>query len=383
MAPLSGIRVADFTRHLPGPFATDMLRRLGAEVFKIEPPEGDPIRWIPPRGHGEGALFELLNQGKQSVVVDLKTVPGREFAQRLCRACDVVVESYRPGVAREFGIDADSLRAHSPRLIHCAISGYGSQSARSGHDLNFTALSGLLDFQRDHQGHPTLPSSQLGDIGGALFAALLIVSAIHERDRTGVGRTLDVSLADAARAVIPTAEAAAAGGRQSPLGLVITGGLPNYEIYETADGGYLSVAPLEPRFWARFCDAIGHPELSGEEFHPSEWPRVRKVVAETIRSKSRGEWEAVFARVDACVEPLLTIDEARDRFGPTEHRHPLRVNIGEDQASVQPLGEAYLLAAAIAGYSEEDAERLRGTGAFRPASSLGRILTQAKRLLHI
>jgi crotonobetainyl-CoA:carnitine CoA-transferase CaiB-like acyl-CoA transferase len=294
----------------------------------------------------------------------------------------VVIESYRPGVAKTFGIDAETLRAVNPRLIHCAISGYGSHSARSGHDLNFTALSGLLDYQRDHEGRPTLPSSQLGDVGGALFAALLIVAAIHERDRTGAGGTIDLSLAAAARAVIPTAEVAAAGGRDSPLGLVLTGGLPNYEIYETADGGYLSVACLEPRFWDAFCRAIGHPELVVEEFHESAWPKVRKTISDTLRSRTRAEWEAVFAEVDACIEPMLTVEEARERFGPSEATHPLTVNVGAPAADAEALGESFADAAALAGYSSDDIRALSGSQTFKAKSTFGRILSQAKQLLH-
>src|SRR5512140_3284545 len=120
--PLTGIRILDFTRHLPGPYATDLLRRLGAEIIKIEPPEGDPTRWVPPFAGGDGALYVLVNAGKRSVVVDLKSDPGRSFVHDLAPACDVVVESYRPGNAAEFGVDAETLRTINPRLIYCSIS---------------------------------------------------------------------------------------------------------------------------------------------------------------------------------------------------------------------------------------------------------------------
>ena len=201
MPPLTDIRVLDLTRHVPGPYATDILRRLGAEVLKIEPPNGDPSRWLEPFNGDYGALFALLNKGKRSAIADLKSSEGQELVHRLSRECDVVVESYRPGQAESFRVDAETLRAFNPRIIYCSLSGFGSENPRSAHDGNFVALAGLLDLQRDHRQRPVLPATQIGDMGGALFLVVLILAAILERDKTGNGKNLDISMAAATRAI--------------------------------------------------------------------------------------------------------------------------------------------------------------------------------------
>ncbi|MDX1584361.1 MAG: CoA transferase, partial [Thermoanaerobaculia bacterium] len=248
MRPLSGIRVLDFTRHLPGPYATDLLARLGAEVIKIEPPQGDPARWLPPFDGKFGTLYTLLNRGKKSVVVDLTDPEGVAFVHRLARVCDVAVDSWRPGTARRFSTDSETLQKINPRLVCCSISGYGRDNPRSGHDANFVALTGLLDLQRDHEGEVSLPAVQLGDMGGALYGALLVIASLFERERTGLARDLDVSMLAAARSLMPTAEAL---HHQSPAPertFFLTGSFPGYATYRTRDRRELMVAALEPQF---------------------------------------------------------------------------------------------------------------------------------------
>jgi alpha-methylacyl-CoA racemase len=381
MLPLSGVRVADFTRHLPGPYATDLLAKLGAEVFKLEPPDGDPTRWIPPLSDDHSALYALLNSGKRSVVVDLKEKRGRDFARRLAGVCDVAVESYRPGVATQFGIDAASLQAINPRLIYCSISGFGSQSERSGHDLNFVALAGLLDLQKSTAGEPVIPAAQIGDTAGALYAALMIVSALRERDRTGAGRILDISLLDCARAVMTTAEAAAT-PEGAPMRALVTGGMPCYETYETADGGFIAVGALEPRFWEAFCNAIGRPDLIERHLDRPAWPSTRAEVAGVIRTRSRAEWERVFAPIDACTEPVLTMDEARERFGALPVANPIARNFAPPAAvNVDPLGASFAAAAQAAGFDGKTVDRMRSDAAFQPAGKLKRFLFRAHQRL--
>jgi alpha-methylacyl-CoA racemase len=339
MLPLTGTRVLDLTRHLPGPYATDLLRRLGAEVIKIEPPAGDPTRWIPPFVDGTGALYSLVNAGKKSVVIDLKEPAGRELLGKIAATCDVVIESYRPGAAKSMGFDYETLCAVRPDLVYCSISGYGSEMPRSAHDLNFVALAGLLDLQRDEDGRPVLPSTQIGDMGGALFGALSVVAALLERQRTGGGRQIDISMADATRAMMPTAESLYRGTNQTPDMFLLTGASPNYSIYRTRDDQYIAAAPLEPQFWRVFCRVIGRPDLQDWHFAPgSTNAELEAAVAEAIARKTRAEWEELFAEVDACVEPVLTIEEAHARFGDPMLRHPLQKNFGAEIGRVVALG---------------------------------------------
>ncbi|HXI14480.1 MAG TPA: CoA transferase [Thermoanaerobaculia bacterium] len=379
--PLSGIRVLDFTRHLPGPYCTDLLRRLGAEVIKIEPPVGDPTRYLSPFVGEHGALFAMVNGGKRSVVVDLKSVEGREFIYKLVEVCDVVVESYRPGMAATFGIDYKTLSAINPRLVSCSISGYGAAVERSAHDLNFVALAGLLDLQRDEKGRPILPATQIGDMGGGLFGALSILAALLERQKTGTGREIDISMADATRAMMPTAEALYRGTHERPESFMLTGALPNYDVYETADGKYLAVAPLEAQFWDSFCKAIGHPELI--PLHVDEGARgeVKTTVARALRQKSRADWETVFDQLDICVEPVLSIAEAHERYGDPMQKHPIGVNFPRDVGPAESLGASLGSVATIAGLDAGQKRAVEKSAAFVPRHRLKRFLFKAQRLL--
>ena len=375
MLPLEGVRVLDFTRHLPGPYATDLLRQLGADVLKIEPPDGDPTRWLPPVVEDYGALFHLLNGGKESVVVDLKTTEGRRFVHRLAEVCDVAVESYHPTTADAFGIDGATLTRINPRLVHCSITGFGAASPRNGHDLNFVALAGLLDLQRDRTGRPILPSTQIGDMSGALFAALSIVAALLERQTTLSGRSIDLSMADATRAVMPTAEALYRGTHETPESFFLTGAVPSYNVYRTRDDQYLAVAPLEPKFGAQFCQAVGLPELIDRQYDRKSFEEIRAKVADAVCRKTRSEWEAVFEAIDACVTPVLTIDEAHQRFGDPMERHPIRRNFGSRPATAPKLGTGFDHAAGVAGLTTDEAQTLRKSGAFDARHQLKQFIT--------
>ncbi|MHB0971266.1 MAG: CaiB/BaiF CoA transferase family protein [Thermoanaerobaculia bacterium] len=373
--PLRGIRVVDFTRHLPGPYATDILRRLGAEVIKIEPPEGDPTRWLPPFDGDYGALFTLVNAGKESVVVDLKSDEGRRFVHALIAHADVAVESYKPGVTQRFGIDVATLLAINPRLVYCSLSGYGAANARSSHDLNFVALAGLLDLQRDRSGRPVLPATQLGDMGGALFAALAILAALLERQRTGEGKSIDISMSDGIRALMPTAEALYRGTHHTPESFMLTGALPNYDVYETADGKYIAIAALEPHFWKRFCEAIGHPELIAKQYTESARPEIRATVTAAIVAKTRDAWERVFSGLDVCVEPVLSIEEAHERFGDPMLGHPLQTNFPHTLPPAPKFGGDFEKVARIAGFDDAAIRELRASGHFERKEKLQQFIT--------
>jgi alpha-methylacyl-CoA racemase len=368
--PLDGVRVVDFTHHLPGPYATDLLVRLGAEVVKIEPPRGDPARSLPPIDGDFGRLYTLLNRGKRSVVVDLSDPDGIRFVHRLATSSDVVVHSWRPGTAEKLSVDATTLRKINPRLVCCSISAFGSHSPRSAHDANCAALAGLCDLQRDGDGRVVLPAVQLADMGGAFYAALLIVSALLERETTGEGRVLDVSMLDAARSLMPTAEALHRSSPDPETTFFLSGSLPFYDVYSTADARELMVAPIEPHFWERFCTAIGRPHLIPLHDDRASRERVRGEIREAIGSRSLAEWEAVFRDVDTCVEPVLTLDEAHERFGPVDTNDPLSRNFGTLPREVDPPATGLASVAAEIGYDEEQVKSLQQHPAFTPRKDL-------------
>ena len=375
--PLTGLRVLDFTRHLPGPYATDVLRRLGAQVIKVEPPDGDPTRWLPPFHHDFGALFNLVNAGKKSVAIDLKSDEGQDFVHRLVKACDIVVESYRPGIAERLRIDAETLRAFNPGLIYCSISGFGAENPRSGHDANFVALAGLLDLQRDARGKPILPATQIGDMGGALFGVVAILAALIERDRTGEGKIIDISMSDAIRAMMPTAEALYRGTNHTPESFFLTGALPCYSVYRTADDKHMLVAALEPHFWKTFCEAIGHPELIELQYDEKARFRVFSTIERTFAEHPRDHWERVFAGIDACVEPVLSIEDAHARFGDPLKRHPLETNFPSAPESIDDVGDSFDLAASLAGFDETEIRKLRRIPAFKGEGKLKQAISRA------
>lgn len=376
--PLAGTTVLDFTRHLPGPYCTDIFRRLGARVLKIEPPDGDPTRWLPPFEGDVGALFRLLNGGKESVVVDLKSAEGRGFIHRLAGACDIAVESYKPGIAAKFGIDAATLMGINPRLIHCSISGFGAASGRSSHDLNFVALAGLLDLQRDRDGRPVLPATQIGDMAGALFATIAILAALHERQSSGRGAAIDLSMAAATRALMPTAEALYRGTSHTPETFWLTGALPSYDIYRTRDGKYLSVAALEPQFWDAFCRAIECPDLISKQYDESARREIAARLSNAIAARDRDEWERIFSSVDACVEPVLSIEEAHARFGDPIASGPLGTNFPGGKLELDGLGASLEAAADLAGLDPSEKGALRKARAFSPRK---RLATFMKRMV--
>lgn len=318
---LSGVRVVDLTRLFPGPFCTMLLADLGADVIKVESPQGgDYARWFPPNfGSGPdsiGAFFAALNRGKRSVALDLKGEADRAAFLRLVETADVVVESFRPGVMARLGLGADVLAEHRPDVITCSVSGYGQTGPmrdRAGHDLNYIALGGALDQTGPRGGSPHPPGFQLADVaGGALYAALAIVSALYHRLRTGRGSRLDISMADGALTLLAPVFARITAGAEPPVRGAdqLTGGLPAYSVYPTADGKFMSLAALEPKFWTTFCNAVDRPDWLSHG-HTYDSP-VRDEIAALFRTKTRDEWIAFFDDLDAMCEPVLSPAEVLD-----------------------------------------------------------------------
>jgi crotonobetainyl-CoA:carnitine CoA-transferase CaiB-like acyl-CoA transferase len=289
------VRVLDLTRLLPGAYATLLLADLGADVVKVEDPRGgDGMRSLPTSGGERHPYFALLNRNKRSITLDLRSPDASTVLDALCRHADVVVDSFRPSTARRLGVDAETLRSRHPHLVCASISGFGQSgpyAERAAHDINYQGLAGLLR-------PPELPGPLVGDIGGATQAAIGILAALLRRARTGVGGVVDVSIHDAAIAwtMFPS-----------------TGDLANacYNVYETADGRWLALGALEPKFWTGFCERIERPDLAPlQHAQGDERARVLRDVRAVIRGRTRDEWLALFAGADVCLSAIHTLDEA-------------------------------------------------------------------------
>lgn len=319
--PLAGIRILDLTRLLPGPACARMLAEMGAEVIKIEPPEGDYGQRLglpndaPPTQ--VAPLYTLVNRGKQVERLGLKTPSGREALLNHVAQSDALIEGFRPGVMKKLGLDFEALSAINPRLVFCAITGYGSHSIwshRAGHDINYLAMSGVLD-QIGERGRPPASSNwQIADLaGGALAAAMRICAALVGAKTSGRGAFIDVSMTHEVAALNIIAEHGLALHAAKPRGEDwLTGGWPCYGVYATADQRYLAVGALEAKFWDTLCDAIGKAHLK-----PLGWSegsvglRVRKELADHFLTKPLSEWINFFEPIDCCVTPVLSLAEAR------------------------------------------------------------------------
>ena len=311
---LAGIHVVEVAMYIPGPACTQILAGMGARVTKVERPGGDPMRSMQPLdAAGQSPQFAALNSGKQSVTLDLKSAEGAAALRDLVRGADVVVDGFRPGVLDRLGVGAAALRAENPRLIYCAISGFGAapgDSGMAGHDLNFVARSGFLAMTTAG-GEPAMPGAQLADLTSGLVAATAILAALHARERTGTGAFLDVPMDDSARWLMEPWYAVSQAGIvvDAETGHVISGNLACYRVYQAADGRHLAVAALERHFWDRFCVAIDRPDLAPRHEAPDQPALIAEVAAEIAR-RPLAEWGAIFAEVDACVTPVLTVAEA-------------------------------------------------------------------------
>ena len=377
---LSDLKVLDLSRLLPGPFCTLLLADMGADVLKIENPEGgDYARHYPPRVDGVGAFFAAVNRNKRSMTLNLKTDRGVELLEELVSEADVLVESFRPGVMDRLGVGYSTLSDINPELIFCAITGYGSDgplTERAGHDLNYMAKAGLLDQNGRHDGPPVVPGFQVADIaGGGLYAALSIVSALYGREKSGQGEFLDISMTEGALSFhLPVQASQAAGEDVERGGGMLTGGIPSYHVYRTQDGEYLSVGALEPKFWMKVVDLVDAPQLASSGLDRGESGReAQQKLAEIFASKPLDAWLDIFEGEDVCCEPVESpaevaeseLFEARRMFfqlagvrhtrtpvTPENREHSPAPELGAHTGDV--LGEL--------GVSDADIERLRDHG---------------------
>jgi crotonobetainyl-CoA:carnitine CoA-transferase CaiB-like acyl-CoA transferase len=284
--------VVDFTRYLPGPFASRELQERGARVVRVESPHGDPLRDVAPRWDA------ALNAGKESVVWDRDRDPdlGRELAAH----ADVVLEGFRPGVAQRLGIAARALPAS---VIYCSITGFGDRDTRAGHDLNYAGWAGLLADTA-----PALPPVQIADLaGGALYAVVEILAALLERERSGRGRHICVSMTHNAHRL-------AAHRLLGDPERTLTGALACYRMYATADGRFLTVTPVEEKFWRRLCELIGRSDLATRQYEDDQ-EALAAELAQVFRARPLADWLALFEGEDVMVGPVATLAEAAEALG--------------------------------------------------------------------
>lgn len=388
--PLDGIRILDLSRLLPGAYATQMLADYGADVIKVEEPgSGDYGRYMPPHGPGGMSIFfNAINRNKRSMTLNLKTEQGRSIFLRLASRADVVLESFRPGVMDRLGLGYARLKEYQPGIVYCAISGYGQDGPyrnRAGHDLNYAGYAGLLHYNRHSSGDPVMPPAQLGDLaGGSYMAVMGILAALVGRAQTGEGRFIDVSMTEGVMSLLPLTAAAYfhTGKAPRPGHSALDGGLPCYNIYETADGKHVTLAALEPKFWHTFCTRTGHLELL--PFHTPAGPEERAAAMDILRSlfktKTRDEWLSELAEIDACVGPVYSLDEALNdpnaqargarassvKDGETFHtlRSYPRISGVENEETMPPpgLGEHTRELLHEAGYSDDEIAEFKTGG---------------------
>ena len=311
---LDGVRILDLSQYIPGPLASLMLADMGAEVIKIEPPAGDPMRQLGPRDPKGAALFyETLNAGKAVVAIDLKERDGVARLLRMAAAADVLIEGFRPGVMDRLGIGYERLKAINPRLIYCAISGYGAfgaQASKAGHDANYLAEAGVLE--RNGLERPMYFDPPVADVSGSLFAAIAILGALHGRQRTGRGCMIDLALADVIMPMqlLQVADYGANAAVPERGGTYLNGGAAYYNIYETRDGQFVVVGAVEPKFWRAFAQAAGCPEWVARQGEPIPQTALIADVGARIATMTLALCTEVFAADDCCVSPVLAIDAA-------------------------------------------------------------------------
>jgi alpha-methylacyl-CoA racemase len=385
VAALDGIRVLDLTRLLPGPLASLVLADLGAAVDKVEDPgAGDYLRFTPPQAYGTSVAFQALNRGKRSLILDLKHPEGVATLGRLVERYDIVFEQFRPGVLDRLGMGHQKMLERSPRLIVCALTGYGQHGPlrdRAGHDLNYLARAGLLGLMGPADGAPQPPSFQLADVGGGLWCVIGILAALRERDRSGRGSIVDIAMSES---VIPFATSALSRllGGEVPArgGEILTGGVAPYNTYRTKDGEFVSLGALEPKFLRAFCEGVGlEPDLSALMPGPHQ-TELKRAYAEVFAARTRAEWEAFAAERDCCLEPVLRPDElltdahldARNAFFPAD---PVSERAAQFRTPVTPpdlvpgrsptAGEHTDAILADSGFGEAEIAALRASGAVR------------------
>lgn len=373
---LAGITVLDLSRLLPGPYGTMILADHGARVINVEDR----------RFEAEGLMVGPVCRNKEHVALDLKTAAGRDVFFRLAARADVVVEGFRPGVVERLGVDYAAVRRVNPEVVYCALTGYGQTGPlreAAGHDVNYQAVAGVLDLIGAAGGPPIIPGVPIADLVGGIHAALGVVLALFARERTGRGQYVDVSMTDGMLALLPVALLMRQWlGAPPPRGdSMLSHRYACYNVYETADGRYLTVGCVENRFWRRLCDFLGVPQYIPLQYDEARREEIIGRLRDTFRGRTLAEWAAALAPLDACCAPVRTLEEAlgdplfRERGMVTELTGPggapqlalgvpiqLRGTPGTLRTPPAGFGEHTIAVLQELGYTAEEIDRLAREG---------------------
>jgi crotonobetainyl-CoA:carnitine CoA-transferase CaiB-like acyl-CoA transferase len=395
-APLNGIKILDLTKLAPGPHCTMILGDLGADIIRIEEP-GDPTGRRAEQAGGSAkaprpssAPTNALARNKRSIGLNLKSGPGKEIFLRLAQRADVVVEEFRPGVAKRLGIDYDILSVRNPRIIYCAVTGFGQTGPYHnlvGHDLNYIAQAGALALiGRDGQ-PPTIPLNLLADYaGGGMHAAIGVLAAIIARNQTGRGQMVDIAMLDGTMLLLAQTLSTYYGNQKIPERgtMPVDGGAPFYNMYDTKDGKTITIGSMEPWFYANLCRALDCGQFMQDQYNRARWPEMREHFAKTFKTKTREEWWELLTKTDICTGRMLTLDElendpqirARNMIvevetpsGEKVKQVGISVKLSETPGSIRSvaprLGQHTDAVLADLGYTKEDVERWRADGAIK------------------
>jgi len=331
--PLEGMKVLDFTTLLPGPYATMILADMGADVLRVVSGSRPDLNALMPPfvpGTTLTANCAFLWRGKRCLTLNLKHAQAVQIVYLLIQQYDIIIEQFRPGVMAKFGLDYETLRERYPNLIYCSLTGYGQNGPmkqRAGHDINYLSRSGLMSYSGRKDSGPCLTGAQIADIAcGSYNAVMGILAAVYRRSATGEGQYIDVAMTDGAIALNAMTGAAFLVDGKTPQmeGTLLNGGTL-YDFYETKDGRYLSVGSLEPQFFKALCEALGRPDLIAGGVAPANLERVKGEIKAIFKQKTMNEWMAIFEQTDACVEPVMNLDEALDQ--PQAHARNMIIEV--------------------------------------------------------
>ncbi len=323
MTALEGIKVLDLSRLAPGPFCSMLLSDFGADVLLVEAPPhlvtrgaaAEPVE-VEEEAEQRDLSHDALRRNKRSIVINLREDAGKEIFYRLCEDADVVLEGFRPGVVERLGVDYETVSRINPRIVYCSLSGYGQDGPYRlmvGHDINYISIAGALGAIGRPGQKPAIPLNILADFaGGGTMAAFSISAALLARDRIGRGQYIDLAMSDGVLYLLASAVSSLLAGGEPPRpgsgGL--SGANPHYDVYETADGGYISLGAQEAHFWENLCDVVGREDFKPLQHEPERYPEIREHLAATFRQRTRDEWFEQLKETELCIAPVYSLDEA-------------------------------------------------------------------------